>query len=62
MGLAIDQDILQACLPLFEQERGKDFVDEYLSLIPEPHRESIDVMMRRVGIDHPYLHDEWWKD
>ncbi len=60
MGLAIDQDILQACLPLFEQERGKDFVDEYLSLIPEPHRESMDAMMRRVGIDHPYLHDEWW--
>lgn len=62
MGLAIDGDIQQACLGLLEEDRGKDFVDEYLSLIPEPHRESIDDMMRRVGIDHPYLHEEWWTE
>ena len=60
MGLAIDRDIQQACLGILEQDRGREFVKEYLQLIPEPHRESIDVMMRRVGIDHPYLHDEWW--
>lgn len=60
MGLAIDQDIQQVCLGILERDRGKDFVDEYLSLIPDPHRESIDVMLRRKGIDHPYLHDEWW--
>lgn len=55
MGLAIDEDILHACLPLFIEDRGHEFAQEYQQLIPAPHRISIDIWLKEKGIDHPYL-------
>lgn len=56
LGLAIDEDILHACMPIFVEDRGQEFADEYAGMIPAPHRESIDLMLKRKNIDHPYLH------
>jgi phosphorylcholine metabolism protein LicD len=56
LGLTIDEDLLQALLPVLEEDRGKDFVDDYLNKIPSEHRaKDIDVYLKECGVDHPYF-------
>ncbi len=58
-GLYVDELCLQAGILVFLRDRGQEFVDDFLAKIPEQHKEDIDVMLKRKGVDHPYFRSGW---
>lgn len=55
LGVFIDEDVYNACRPLFIQDRGKEFLAEYEALIFPEHRGNISDLLRAAGVNHPYL-------
>ena len=54
-GVFIDQEILDVCKPIFIEDRGEEFLNDYLQIIPERHKENIDAMLKRKQVPHPYI-------
>lgn len=55
IGLFVDQDLHDALLPIIREEKGARFADGFVAAIPDGHKESIDSLLRRKGVKHPYL-------
>ena len=55
-GVCIDMDILEVCKPIFIEDRGEAFLNDYLKRIPEHHKENIDALLKRKQVQHPYIH------
>ena len=54
-SVCIDMEILEACKPIFIEDRGEEFLNDYLKRIPEHHKENIDALLRRKHVPHPYI-------
>lgn len=55
VGCCIDEQLLEIALPLIRAERGEEFATAFLAAIPPEHRESIDTLLMRNHVAHPYL-------
>ena len=54
-SVCIDMEILEVCKPIFIEDRGEEFLADYLKRIPEHHKENIDAMLKRKQVPHPYI-------
>ena len=55
LGVFIDEDVYEACKPLFVKDRGEQFPAAYEALVFPEHRGNISDLLRKAGVDHPYL-------
>ncbi len=55
LGVFIDEDVFEACKPLFVKDRGEQFPAAYEALVFPEHRGNISDLLRKAGVDHPYL-------
>lgn len=55
IGLFVDRELHDAFMPIIREEKGARFADEFLAAIPDGHMESIEDLLRRKGVRHPYL-------
>lgn len=55
LGVFIDEEVYEWCKPLFIADRGEGFLKEYEALVFPEHRGNISDLLRKAGVDHPYL-------
>ena len=56
LGLSVDDDLLDLCMPLLERRLGKEGAEKLVSRIPEAYRTSrIEDVLRERGVGHPLL-------
>lgn len=55
LGVFIDEEIYEACKPVFVEDRGPDFLALYEAAVPAAHKTDIADMLRAAGVSHPYL-------
>lgn len=55
LGVFIDEEVYECCKPLFVKDRGEGFLKEYEALVFPEHRGNISDLLRKAGVNHPYL-------